>query len=180
MVERASAFHHRRLQGEKPIKHSPATMFPPSFHHISTMLPPAVLSGLMMGELSFTVPPHCQGVEDDFATPVFTSCDLDNNQVVLQAGLQEQSAAADCHACRIPSIGSIAPGSFLTPSLFFVLTSIFQLEGAYGRACSVKEPGVGKCDDEEEKCVTKMGMSTSPPSQNSAFTGSCCIEFGVF
>ena len=144
MVERASAFHHRRLQGEQPIKHPPSTMFPPYYHYVTTSGLERADDGGAFLHGSSTLP-RCGSCN--------TSCDLDNNQVVLQAGLKEQSAAADCHACRIPSIGSIAPGSFLTHSLFFVLTSIFQLEGAYGRACSVKETGVGKCDDEEERVV---------------------------
>ena len=143
MVERASAFHHRRLQGEQPIKHSPSTIFPPYFH----MLPPAVLSGLMMGELSFTVPPHCQGVEAVTQVVIFITI----KWCYRPASKSNQLQPTVMLAASPPSVLSLQVLFFNSLSLF--CKSIFQLEGAYGRACSVKETGVGKCDDEEERVV---------------------------
>ena len=101
-----------------------------------------------MGELSFMVPPHCQGVEAVTQVVIFITIKC----CYRPASKSNQLQPTVMLAASPPSVLSLQV-LFLIPSLFFVLTSIFQLEGAYGRACSVKETGVGKCDDEEERVV---------------------------
>ena len=104
-----------------------------------------------MEVLFYLVPRHCQGVEiiTNTVTGILKPSEKDNNSRNVfgrPSSKSNQLQPTVLLAASPPSVLSLQVSQFYLPSY---RKKYFQLEGAYGRACSVKEAVEGKSEEEE-------------------------------